>query len=77
MLFLSKAKAEDAVTPIDPSRTSQNSDGTDPEKGHHVSDPAKEDEGEVISLNAQAGVKKVQATTTVWTKGHMVAAYVM
>jgi hypothetical protein len=77
MGFLSKTKAEDAVTPIDPSRTSPNSDSIDAEKGHPVLGPVKGDEDEVISLDAQAGVKKVQAATTVWTKGHLIAAYVM
>jgi hypothetical protein len=77
MGLLSKTTNEDAVTPIDPSRTSPKSDNVDAEKGHQLSIPSKEDEDEVISFNAQAGVKKAQAATTVWTKGHLIAAYVM
>lgn len=76
MGFLSKTKAGDAVTPVDPSRTSPKSNSIDAEKSHQVL-TAKEDEDEGISLDVQAGVKKVQAATTVWTKGHMIAAYVM
>lgn len=35
------------------------------------------DEEEPLEKDAQAGVQGVQATTTVWHKWHMIAAYVL
>ena len=32
---------------------------------------------EVVSHDAQAGVQKMEATTQVWTKQHLIIAYVM
>ncbi|EUC26728.1 hypothetical protein COCCADRAFT_10477 [Bipolaris zeicola 26-R-13] len=49
-------------------------DATDPEKGRPASSPKDE---ETISVNAQTGVKAVQAATTVWTKWHLIGAYVI
>lgn len=49
-------------------------DATDPEKGRPASSPKDE---ETISVNAQTGVKAVQAATIVWTKWHLIGAYVM
>jgi len=34
-------------------------------------------DGDLAQNNAQAGVQKMEATTQVWTKKHLVAAYVM
>lgn len=33
--------------------------------------------GHPVQRNAQAGVQRMEATTQVWTKKHLVAAYVM
>jgi hypothetical protein len=33
--------------------------------------------GDPVQNNAQAGVQKIEATTQVWSKKHLVAAYVM
>ena len=32
---------------------------------------------ELVHRDAQAGVQKMEATTQVWTKNHLIAAYVM
>lgn len=34
-------------------------------------------DGDIAQMNAQHGVQKIEATTQVWTKKHLVAAYVM
>jgi len=41
--------------------------------------PVKEtdSDGDAVQTNAQAGVQKMEATTQVWSKKHLVAAYVM
>lgn len=36
-----------------------------------------QDNDEMISSRAQAGVQKMEATTTVWSKNHLIAAYVL
>lgn len=36
-----------------------------------------EDSGEIVSPEAQAGVQRMEATTTVWTRNHLIAAYVL
>lgn len=51
-----------------------------PETAHTPKDTA-EDHGssdqDSLDQEAQAGVKGVQATAAVWTKSHMILAYVM
>ena len=39
--------------------------------------PPVDDNGEKLSSLAQDGVRKMQATTTVWTPSHLVAAYIL
>lgn len=34
-------------------------------------------DGEKLDVDAQNGVRKMQATTTVWTKNHLLAAYIL
>ncbi|KAH0835274.1 hypothetical protein AYO21_10699 [Fonsecaea monophora] len=46
--------------------------GTDQEG---VREEERHDQEEIISRDAQAGVKRVQATATVWTKKHLFAAH--
>ncbi|KAF2021612.1 siderophore iron transporter [Aaosphaeria arxii CBS 175.79] len=50
------------------------------EAGHapvvDVTHPVDTD-SETLSANAQEGVRRMQATTQVWTKSHLIAAYVM
>jgi hypothetical protein len=71
MGFFGKNEAADTIEP------SRNVDTHDPEKGSGSRAPSEKDNEEVISSNAQAGVKKVEAATIVWTKWQMIAAYGM
>lgn len=59
-----KSKANDEITPIE----AQNQRGVDEKKDCDL---------ESFSSNAQSGVKAVEAATTVWTKYHLIGAYVM
>lgn len=73
-LSLSKNKTNEEVRPVDPEIQTT----VDSEKGVHSSTPSeKGQDGESLSSNAQAGVKAVEAATTVWTKYHLIGAYVM
>lgn len=50
----------------------------DAEKGMDSQTPSERGiDGEDLSFNAQAGVKAIQAAATVWTKYHLLGAYVM
>ena len=75
MQFLSRPKNQvtDSVEPADMSRQV-----ADPEKGVHTdASHDKATDQESLSSNAQAGVKAVEAAATVWTKYHLIGAYVM
>ncbi|CAN9433884.1 unnamed protein product [Alternaria alternata] len=69
----SKDKATDSVEPVEASRQT-----SDAEKGAQTDGPhdTVSDE-ESLSSNAQAGVKAVQAAASVWTKYHLIGAYVI
>jgi hypothetical protein len=71
---LSKSNVKEEVKPVDaPSHNT-----VDPEKGTTPKQPSEQDcDHESLSSNAQAGVKAVQAAATVWTKSHLIGAYVM
>lgn len=49
---------------------------TDAELGHDGS-AISDTDSEGISKDAQPGVQKMEATTTVWTTPHLIAAYVL
>ncbi|CAN9437485.1 Siderophore iron transporter [Alternaria tenuissima] len=68
-----KDRATDSVEPVESSRQT-----SDAEKGAQTNGPhdAVSDE-ESLSSNAQAGVKAVQAAASVWTKYHLIGAYVI
>ena len=66
-LFKNDAKTE--VKPVDsPTQTA-----IDGEKGVSESDQDQS----TFSSDAQAGVRAVEAAATVWTKWHLIGAYVM
>ncbi|KAJ4287286.1 hypothetical protein N0V90_012684 [Kalmusia sp. IMI 367209] len=72
MGLFSKTKVDESAT------VAPRQDGSiDPEKGDEIPTPSEPDSEEKISSNAQTGVKKVEAATTVWTKWQLVAAYVI
>ncbi|KAI4694680.1 hypothetical protein J4E81_006279 [Alternaria sp. BMP 2799] len=75
MQFLSRSKnqATDSVEPADISHQA-----ADTEKGVHTdASHDKATDQESLSSNAQAGVKAVEAAATVWTKYHLIGAYVI
>lgn len=70
----SKTKTNEEVTPVEP----QVSASVDAEKCVDSSASSEKGrDGESLSSNAQAGVKAVEAATTVWTRYHLIAAYLM
>jgi hypothetical protein len=73
-LTLSKNRTKEEVTPVEPVSNVV----VDAEKGAESATPSeKANDDTIFTANAQAGVKRVEAATTVWTKWHLVAAYVM
>lgn len=73
-LTLAKSKTKDEVAPVEPVTNLP----LDAEKNALSSTPSDEAKGDaVFSANAQAGVKRVEAATSVWTKWHLVGAYAM
>ncbi|KAK3068166.1 MFS siderochrome iron transporter 1 [Teratosphaeriaceae sp. CCFEE 6253] len=42
----------------------------------HTDASARDSDSEIVSQDAQAGVQKMEATTQVWTRNHLIAAYV-
>jgi hypothetical protein len=80
-----------AAQAVTPDNTAQDTIGTElgnknPTDTRNTSDESepraapKQDadgDGDLVQENAQAGVQKMEATTQVWTKKHLVAAYVM
>lgn len=74
MGFISKKKTNEEVTPAEPTSNVV----LDTEKGVASATPSeKANDDATLSDNAQAGVKRIQAAATVWTKWHLVGAYVM
>lgn len=58
--------------------TADNTTGTSDESKPRASPKQDNDsDGDFVQNNAQAGVQKMEATTQVWTKKHLAAAYVM
>jgi hypothetical protein len=73
-LNLSKSQPDDKVAPV----VENSGVPVDSEKGAHLQTPSEKDQdGEGLSNNAQAGVKAIEAAATVWTKYHLIGAYVM
>ncbi|RYN62818.1 Siderophore iron transporter [Alternaria tenuissima] len=69
----SKDRATDSVEPVESSR--QTSDAEKGAQTNGLHDAVRDEES--LSSNAQAGVKAVQAAASVWTKYHLVGAYVI
>jgi hypothetical protein len=73
-LELSKSKTKEGITPNGPETPT----AVDSEKviGSQTASEKDHDDGS-LSSNAQAGVKAVEAATSVWTKYHLIGAYLM
>lgn len=50
---------------------------TEKDLGIATEQPLSDDGIEKVSENAQAGVQAIEATTMVWSKSHLIAAYIM
>jgi hypothetical protein len=73
-LTLAKSKTKEEVTPIEPITGVV----VDSEKAAESANPLEKANDNVqFTANAQAGVKRIEAATTVWTKWHLVGAYAM
>ena len=87
-LLAGRMAAQAAVTPDNTARETpgielQNESPADARNTSDESEPRASPKheadsvGEPVQENAQAGVQKMEATTQVWSKKHLVAAYVM
>lgn len=73
-LTLAKSKTKEEVTPVEPVTDI----AVDAEKAaESATRSEKADDDVQFTANAQAGVKRIEAATTVWTKWHLVGAYAM
>ncbi|KAH6618753.1 major facilitator superfamily domain-containing protein [Boeremia exigua] len=71
-LTLAKSKTKEEVTPVEPFSNVT----IDAEKDAGSATPSEKAKEEgPFTANAQAGVKRVEAATTVWTKWHLIGAY--
>jgi hypothetical protein len=60
---------------VDAELAAKRHDASEEEAGAHTEKVATDDEG--VSNDAQAGVRKVEAATIIWSKWHLIAAYGM
>lgn len=66
-----------------PSNELENKNAADTRNTHDESESraspkqGTDSDGDIAQKNAQAGVQKMEATTQIWSKKHLVAAYVM
>lgn len=73
-LTLAKSKNKEEITPVEPVTNV----AVDAEKAAESATPSEKANDDVaFTANAQAGVKRVEAATTVWTKWHLIGAYAM
>lgn len=73
-LTLSKSKTKEEISPV----KAVSNDAADVEKGpKSATSPGEGTDDATFTARAQAGVKRVEAATTVWTKWHLVGAYLM
>ena len=73
-LMLAETKTKEEVTPIEP----VTGVSIDPEKAADSAAPSEKDNSDAhFTANAQAGVKRIEAATAVWSKWHLVGTYVM
>lgn len=58
-------------------RAERTQDDTDKEPGVSAQDTHSDSESDGISPEAQAGVQGIEAMTSVWSRSHLIAAYIM
>jgi hypothetical protein len=71
--FLSTQKVNGEVEGV----TEQSTDDTDKEVGVNNQDVSTDSDTDEISADAQPGVQDIEAVTKVWSKTHLVFAYIM
>lgn len=71
-VILSKLRTHAPVAEKQPA-----SNGEDKEVGGSPQDEGIASDGESLSPDAQDGVRKIEATTQVWSRKHLIFAYVM
>lgn len=74
-LTIAKNKTKEEVTPIEPATGAP----VDPEKAVDSAATTSEKGNSDVQFtaNAQVGVRRIEAATAVWSKWHLVGAYVM
>jgi hypothetical protein len=75
MPFFDRLNANQVVVPavIESEQQQESKDGAIEAQSAVMTDS----DSESISKDAQAGVQKAEATTQVWSRSHLIAAYVM
>jgi hypothetical protein len=71
--FLSTQKVNGEVEGV----TEQSTDDTEKEVGVKNQDVSTDSDTDEISADAQPGVQDIEAVTKVWSKTHLVFAYIM
>ena len=71
--FLSTQKVNGEVEGV----TEQSTGDTDKEVGVKNQDVSTDSDTDEISVDAQPGVQDIEAVTKVWSKTHLVLAYIM
>lgn len=71
--FLSTQKVNGEVEGV----TERSTDDTDKEVGVKNQDVSTDSDTDEISVDAQPGVQDIEAVTKVWSKTHLVLAYIM
>lgn len=71
--FLSTQKVNGEVEGV----TEQSTDNTEKEVGVKSQDVSTDSDTDEISADAQPGVQDIEAVTKVWSKTHLVFAYIM
>jgi hypothetical protein len=71
--FLSTQKVNGEVEGV----TEQSTDDTEKEVGVKNQDVSTDSDTDEISVDAQPGVQDIEAVTKVWSKTHLVFAYIM
>ena len=80
---VAQAVTSDSTVQETPASELENKDPADTRTTTDESEPRAtprqdaDSDGDPVQENTQAGVQKMEATTQVWTKKHLVAAYVM
>ncbi|KAK3117031.1 MFS siderochrome iron transporter 1 [Teratosphaeriaceae sp. CCFEE 6253] len=71
MAIFNRVKAWQGAPVVEDERTTESKT-----EAVHTDASARDSDSEVVSQDAQAGVQKMEATTQVWTRNHLIAAYV-